>query len=161
LEDYLRETKGKTAADFATLKAFSNDDYYKTDRSTYRQTWKNTSLDTLADDKNEIFAIPSVEDEVIERFEQEAAYAKRSSTASLALDKLTAAQRRRYLMHHFQGKTTREIAALEGVNQSKITNSLRLAEKKIKKILSSCRKMGVQNAYFFTLYERTFPPTAL
>jgi len=161
LEDYLRETYGKTSADFAALKAFSDEDYYRTDRSTYRQTWKNTSLDTLADDKNEMFAIHSVEDEVFERVEQESVYAKRRSTAALALDKLTVVQRRRYLMYHFQGKTTREIAALEGVNQSKIMNSLTLAEKKIKKILSNSKKQGVQNAPFFTLYKRTCPPTVL
>jgi DNA-directed RNA polymerase specialized sigma24 family protein len=64
-------------------------------------------------------------------------------------------------MYHVQGKTTREIAALEGVNQSKIMNSLTLAEKKIKRIVSDSKKQGVQNALFFTLYERAFPPTAL
>ena len=85
--------------------------------------------------KNDMFADHSVEDEVIERVEQKAAYVKRRSTAALALDKLTEVQRRRYLMYHLKGKTTREIAALEGVNQSKVMNSLILAEKKIKKIL--------------------------
>ena len=44
LDDYLRENPGKTAADFAELKALSDADYYETDRSDCRQTWKNTFL---------------------------------------------------------------------------------------------------------------------
>ena len=140
LADYLRENPDKTPADFAELKALSDTDYYDTDRRDYRQTWKNTSFENLFKDESAVLAVPSVEDDFIEQREQEAALAHRQSLAALALDKLTDIQRRRYLMHHVQGKTTREIAALEGVNQSKIMNSLTLAEKKIKKILSEDKK---------------------
>jgi hypothetical protein len=95
LEDYLRENPGKTAADFAALKALSDEDYYATDRSDYRQTWKNTSFDTLDEDETALFSAPSVEEELIERGEREAAYAKRKSTVARALDTLTEVQRRR------------------------------------------------------------------
>ena len=140
LEDYLRDNPTKTAADFAALKALSDSDYYETDRSSYRQTWKNTSFDALDEDEVAMFSVASAEDEVIGRGADEAAFAKRQSVAALALDKLTEVQRRRYLMYHVQGLSTWEIADKEGVNQSKIVNSLNLADKKIKKILLEGKK---------------------
>ncbi|MCL2546156.1 MAG: RNA polymerase subunit sigma-24 [Oscillospiraceae bacterium] len=136
LADYLRENPAKTAADFEALKALSDADYYETDRSGYRQSWKNTSLDKLADDKNDAFTVPSAEDEVILQAEQAAAYAKRKSSAVLVLDKLTDVQRRRYLMYHVQGLSTYQIAEREGTNQKSVHESLQAAEKKIKKYLS-------------------------
>ena len=138
LEDYLRENPDKTPAGFAELKALSDADYYETDRGDYRQTWKNVSFAGLEDTAD--FAALSPEDEVVRKAEQSAELARRDVLAKKALDKLTDVQRRRYVMYHSQGKTTREIAALEGVNQSKIMNSLNLAEKKIKKILAKDKK---------------------
>ena len=135
LEDYLRENTNKTATDFAELKALSDADYYETDRSDYRQTWKNTSFDTLGEDETVIFAVPSAEDEVIGQREQEATYATQQSIVVQALNKLTEVQRRRYLMYHIQGLSMRTIADREGVLHSKIQKSLDAAEKKIKKIL--------------------------
>jgi DNA-directed RNA polymerase specialized sigma24 family protein len=139
-EDYLRENPGKTAADFAELKALSDEDYYDSDRSGYRQTWKNTSLNTLDEDENAIFAVPSPEDEIIERGEQEAAYAKRKSVALHALDKLTDIQRRRYIQYHVEGMTEREIAEKECSTQQAVSKSLAWAEKKIKKVLPNTKK---------------------
>jgi hypothetical protein len=66
LEDYLRENPNKSPADFAELKALSDSDYYETDRADYRQTWKNTSLDTLGEDEMLAFSAPSVEEELID-----------------------------------------------------------------------------------------------
>jgi DNA-directed RNA polymerase specialized sigma24 family protein len=140
LEDYLLENPGKNAADFAELKALSDADYYETDRSDYRQTWKNTSLDTLDEDESAYFATHSMEDEVIERWEQAAINSTRKSIAARAINKLTEVQRRRYLMYHVAGLSTWEIADREDVNQSKIVNSLKLADKKIQKILSEGKK---------------------
>ena len=137
LADYLRENPDKTAADFAELKAMSDSDYYETDRSDYRQTWKNTPLEMLLEDESAILAVPSVEDEFIEHKEREAVYAKQIVTARLAMGKLTETQRRRYLMYHVQGMTYREIADVEGVLHSKIQKSLLAAEKKIKISLAS------------------------
>ena len=156
LADYLRENPDKTAADFAELKALSDEDYYATDRSDYRQTWKNVPLETLsgrkgksADSrrkeagskpKDELPSSPSAEDEVVGQSEQAEAYAKRQSLAALALDKLTEIQRRRYVMYHVKGISMRQIADYEGVQHSKIQNSLNAAEKKIKKFLSGGKK---------------------
>ena len=137
LADYLRENPSKTPADFAELKALSDEDYFQTDRSNYRQTWKNSSFDVLCDDKNDMFILPSAEDEVIGRSEQQEANAKRQSSAARAMDKLTEVQRRRYLMYHGQGKTIRDIAAIEGAFPNAVQESLKAAEKKIRKILAS------------------------
>jgi len=140
LEDYLRENPTKNAADFAALKAMSDSDYYETDRSNYRQTWKNTSFDTLDEDETFIFAVSSAEDEVIKRGEQAAAYAERQSSAALALSKLTDVQRRRYLQYHVSGMTEREIAEKEGSTQQAVSKSLAWPEKKIKKVLDNTKK---------------------
>ena len=115
LEDYQRENPGKTSTDFDELKALSDSDCYDTDRADYRQTWKNTSLDTLDEDEMLAFSVPSVEEEVIDQREQAEAYAKLQATAVLALDKLTDVQRRRYLIYHAGGLTMRQIADKESV----------------------------------------------
>jgi DNA-directed RNA polymerase specialized sigma subunit len=136
LEDYLRENPDKTAADFAALKALSDSDYYEMERSDYRQTWKNTPFDKLFEEEAAIISVPSVEDDFIEAQEHEAEYAKRKSVAQLALDKLTETQRRRYLMHHVEGLTTRQIAMKERTSHVAIIYSLDGAAKKIKKVLA-------------------------
>jgi len=136
LKDYLRENPTKTATDFDALKTLSDEDYYETDRSGYRQTWKNTSFDTLDEDETVIFAVQSAEDEVMEQGEEDEQYAKQQSLAALALTKLTAIQRRRYLLYHVQGKTYREIAELEKAHFTSVEESILAAEKKIKKFLS-------------------------
>ena len=58
-----------------------------------------------------------------------------------AIETLTDIQKRRILAYFFDGKTSREIAAEEGVNYSKVEKSINLALKKIKILLSE----GVQN----------------
>ena len=152
LADYLRENPDKTAADFAELKALSDEDYYKTDRNDYRQTWKNVPLETLsgrkgksADSrrkeagkkpKDELPSSPSAEDEVIGQGEQAEAYAKRQSLAALALDKLTEVQRRRYLLYHVKGMTVREVADAENAHFTSVSESIKAAENRIKKFLS-------------------------
>ena len=136
LEDYLRENPDKTTFDFEKLKALSDENYYETDRSDYRQTWKNTSIDSLDEDKSLLFSVPSVEEEIIEQSEQKAILAKKRTTARSTLDKLTDIQRRRYIQYHVKGLSTWQIAEIEGVNQKSVHESLQAANKKIKKVLS-------------------------
>ena len=50
---------------------------------------------------------------------------------------MTVVQRRRYLLYHVDGLSLRQIAESEGVQHSKIQNSINEAEKKIKKFLAS------------------------
>jgi len=137
LTDYLRENPGKTAADLAALKALSDADYYETDRRDYRQSWKNTPLDKLFEEESLILSTPSLEDEFIEREEQKSLYAKQKSLAANVLASLTDAQRRRYLMYHVDGLSTRQIAEKEHTSNIAIFYSLELADKKIKKVLGN------------------------
>ena len=140
LEDYLKENPDKTPADFAELKALSDADYYETDRSDYRQTWKNIPFEKLFEEENLAFSAPSAEQEIIEHQENEEAYASRQSLAARALDKLTDVQRRRYLLYHVQGLTECEIAEEEGASHQAVSQSLLWAEKKIKKVLTMSKK---------------------
>ena len=136
LADYLRENPDRTAADFAELKALSDEDYYETDRRSYRQTWKDTSFETLDEDEMFVFAVPSAEDGIFGQREQAEAYANKQSIASLALDKLTEVQRRRYLLYHVKGMTVREVADAENAHFTSVSESIKAAENRIKKFLS-------------------------
>jgi len=133
IDDYLRENPGKTAADFAKLKALSDADYYESDRKGYRQSWKNVSFDGL--ENTTMFAAPSTEDEFIEKTELLAESEQRSALAKSAFDRLTETQRRRYVMYHVQGMTYREIAEVEQAHFTSIEESILAADKKIKKFL--------------------------
>ena len=128
LEEYLLENPDKTEADFAKLKALSDEDYLDRDRTDYQQTWKNVSLHGL--DETSACAIDSPENEMFEQIEHVARQKKRV-LAETALGKLTEVQRRRYVMYHVNGLSTWKIAEIEKVNQSKIMKSLTAAEKKI------------------------------
>ena len=137
LEDYLHENPGKTTADFAALKTLSDEDYYETDRRDYRQTWKNTPLDKLFEEETAILSISSMEDDYIEREEQKDLSAKQKSLAVNAMNTLTDAQRRRYLLYHVHGMTYREIGKAENANHKSVEESILAAEKKIHKFLSN------------------------
>jgi len=141
LADFLAENPGKTEADFRALKEFSDNDYLTTDRADNAQTKKNSPFDEL--DETTLCRSPSPEDLYIAEInecEEAERRARRGELKDLALAKLTDVQRRRYLLHHVDGLSTWEIAKVEGVNQSKIMNSLTLADRKIKKVLPDSKK---------------------
>lgn len=135
LADYLRENPDKTETDFAELKAISDSMHLQQDRTDYRQTYKNTPLHGL--DETDACAVPSPEEIIISRQEQAAEKERRRRLASHALSKLTEAQRRRYIQHHVEELTLREIAEREGTHFTTVHESIRAAEKKIKKVLAS------------------------
>jgi len=133
LADYLAENPGKTESDFRKLKELSDADYLERDRAEFRQTWKDTPLDALAD--IEICSMPSPETEVIDVPDEAERETKRAALGMVAWGKLTEIQRRRYLMHHVKGLSTRKIADVERVSHVAVVYSLDAAEKKIKKYL--------------------------
>ena len=140
-EVYLHENPDKTEKDFAELKALSDSIYFEQDRAECRQTQKNVSLDVLGE--MDFCSVPSPEDEMIEEMEETertATKKRRREIGLAAFEMLTEVQRRRYILFHVEGVSTWEIAKKEGVNQSKIIKSLRLAEKKIKKYLTESEK---------------------
>jgi len=135
LEDYLRGTPGATEADFAELKALSDEIYLEQVRDENRQTNRDVSLDGL--DETDACGVPSAEEILIDQPEQAARRERMRQQADQALSTLTEIQRRRYLLHKVDGLTMREIAVREGVVHTKIQSSLMAAERKIKKYLSA------------------------
>ena len=138
LADYLAENPGKTAADFQEWKALSDGIYLEQITDECRQTRKDVSIHNMED--SEAFGGETLEDEVFERPEREAAENNRREMARQALDKLTEVQRRRYLLHHVEGLSTWQIAEREGVFQRAVMDSIQWAEKKIKKFLDNAKK---------------------
>jgi hypothetical protein len=138
LADYLRENPGKTEADFAALKALSDEMYMEQVNRDYRDTWKDVPFGGLSE--TEQCAVPSPEDAIVEAEEQAEVDKLRRQIGFAAFNKLTEIQRRRYLLHTVKGLTTRQIAEIEGVEQRSVMDSLEWAEKKIKKFLESEQK---------------------
>jgi RNA polymerase sigma factor (sigma-70 family) len=135
LEDYLRENPGMTEADFAELKALSDEMYEEQSRDENRQTYRNVSFHDL--EEIEICSTSSPEHEIIDKPEEAAKKKQRRELGLQALDKLTEVQRRRYLMYHVDGLKLEEIAEIEGVAFQSIAESLEAAKKKINKFLQN------------------------
>jgi RNA polymerase sigma factor (sigma-70 family) len=141
LTAYLADNPGKTEDDFRALKKLSDGIYLDQVTDENAQTKKNVPFDEM--DETLLYQEPSPEDLLvgeIDTQEEAERYQERLAVISRVLNKLTEVQRRRYLLHHVDGLSTWEIAKAEGVNQSKIMNSLTLAEKKIKKVLTDSKK---------------------
>ena len=138
LEDYLAENPSKSEADFLALKELSDSIYLRQVKAENAQTKKNTPLDE-ASAAIKRYA-PSPEEMLIGEIDAQAEaerYEQRVETSNRALDVLTDVQRRRYVLHHVEGKTTREIAEMERVSHVAVVYSLGSAEKKIKKFLAN------------------------
>ena len=138
LADYLAANPSKTEADFLALKEFSDADYHDEVVTTQRHTRKNISL-ADADESQMAFGA-SAEDIYFSDIEAQEGDRRLQAQLEImrrALDKLTEVQRRRYIQHHVEGLSAREIAKQEGTNHKSVLESLNGAEKKIKKVLGS------------------------
>ena len=135
VEDYLRENPDKTAADFAELKALSDEDYKDRDREDYRLTYKNVSFHGL--DDTDACCVPSPEEILFDEPERKTRKERMRRQAYEAIATLTEVQRRRYIQHHVEGLSSWKIAELEGRGHKAILYSLWAAEKKIKKYLAN------------------------
>ena len=141
LEDYLAENPGAIEDDFIQLKAFSDADYLTQDRIGYQQTWKNSSFADMPETTECCAASP--EESMIremDKREEIQSWESQMLIAREALDALSEVQRRRYLLHHVNGLTTRQIAEIQGSTQQAVSKSLVWAEKKIKKFFASGKK---------------------
>ena len=130
-------------ADFREFKAWSDEGYRVQDRADNKQTRRNISLHGL--DETGACAVPSPEDEFIERPERIARERRRRALGKRAFETLTQVQRRRYRLYHVDGKTTREIAEIEGVHFTAVHECLQAAEKKIKNVLGAGKNIPLQN----------------
>lgn len=108
-----RSYPDKTEEDFAELKALSDEIYYQQDRQEQRTSHHDVSINGM--EEMDIAAAPPIDAELIRKGEEE----KALEAAKRLLDsgKLIPAQRRRFLLHFFQGFSTRQIARMEGVHQ--------------------------------------------
>ena len=135
LKDYLKESPGKTEADFIELKNLSDDIYLHQDRKDNAQRKKNVSIHDI--EETELCAVPSPEDTVIEQADQILKEEQRRELAKKILSKLTDVQQRRYIQNVVRGLSTWEIAEAEGTNQKSVYESIQAANKKIKKFLKN------------------------
>ena len=132
-DDYLAENPGLTEADFLELKKFSDEIYEEEDLAESRQTRQNVSMDALGDSVQ--CASKSAEDVYFDTFDKEEEaelHSQKLETAEKALDILSDAQRRRYLMYHVDRLTVREIAKTEGISHVAVVDCLDKADKRIK-----------------------------
>lgn len=151
LEDFLAENPAMTEADFLYWKSLSNEDYFERDRKENAQSKKNLSYDLFMDysendglNGNILFPVESAEDALIgdiDMAEDELRQRERLATAKNVLNQLTEIQRRRYLLHHYNGMTTREIAETERVSHVAVVYSIESANKKIEKFLKNAQKV--------------------
>jgi hypothetical protein len=133
MADFLSENPHLTAEDFLRLKQFSDADYLAEANREKHQTRRQVDMGEHMD--NLICSQFSPEELLIDAPEREQKQNMRVAEALHILDCLTDTQRKRYLLHHVNGLTTREIADSEGVTHQMIVKSILGAEKKIKKIL--------------------------
>jgi len=130
LADYLKDNPGKTEDDFIMLKALSDEIYHEQVVHEQRTSRLNISMNGL--EESELLAAPAIDTGLIHKIEEEKAL--KAARRLLHSGKLTEVQRRRFLLHFFQGLSTRQIAEREGVHQRAVWDSLQWAGKKLKKL---------------------------
>ncbi|MDR2023853.1 MAG: sigma-70 region 4 domain-containing protein [Hungatella sp.] len=129
LEDYLAENPDKTEQDFLELKALSDEIYHQQAVDTNRTSRLDLSINGL--EESEQLATDSFETELIHRSDTKNAMEAARQLLDSGL--LTEVQRRRFVLHFFQGLSTYQIAEREAVHQRAVWDSLYWASKKLKK----------------------------
>lgn len=129
LQDYLRDNPGKTEQDFAKLKALSDEIYYIQDRNDTRYGKRKNTLGSI--EESELFATAALDVMLIQNNDERNAIA----AAMLLLESgdLTEIQRRRFMLHFFQGLSYRQIAQHENVHFTSVQESIEAANAKLKK----------------------------
>lgn len=129
LEDYLAENPDKTADDFLELKALSDEIYHQQIIDENRTSRLDVSINGL--EETEALATVSLDTALIHKSDNENAM----EAAKRLLDSgdLTEVQRRRFLLHFFQGLSYRQIASREGVHFTSVHESIESATAKLQK----------------------------
>lgn len=129
LEDYLSSNPGKTEQDFAELKALSDEMYYTQDRDDTRYGKRKRTVNEVLE--TERFSSPAPDVELIEKGDKKSAMV----AAEQLLDSgdLTKVQRRRFILHFFEGLSLRQIAEQEDVHFTSVDESVAVAKQKLKK----------------------------
>ena len=120
-----------TEEEFLAFKAWSDENYRKTDNYEDNTAKKTVSIDDISESA---LAVPGI-DVVMERQHQRAEERRKASGMVVQLkDKLTETQFRRLWKYEVEGLTIDEIGDQEGVDHQRISKSILAAKKKIKKI---------------------------
>lgn len=126
-------------ADFLAFKAWSDENFHEEENLDHREANHSLSMDDLSE---AALAVPAV-DVVMEHQHQRAEQRRMTSDMVVKLkDKLTDKQFRRLWLYSVEGKTEREIAYIEGVDQQRISKSILAANKKIKKFFPMSKNRG-------------------
>ena len=138
-------------ASFEECKAFSDGDYAKTEKSDHQ--YERNKVPLYAQD----ILSPSAEDLLIEK-ETEAEDMERQSfkriVARTAVQHLSSIQQRRYYLHKAENMSYRKIAEAEHVSHTAVKQSVRSADRIIRKIICKLSvKTHFQNAVFWDLSE--------
>ncbi len=129
LEAYLLENPSKTEQDFWELKALSDEIYHQQVMHENRTSRLDVPINGLED--SEQLSLPPTDTVLIHKAEEHRAM----SAARQLLDsgQLTDTQRRRFILHFFQGLSTRRIAERERVSHVAVYKSIVLAQEKLKR----------------------------
>lgn len=129
LEEYLRENPGRTAEDFAELKSLSDEIYHEQVVQTNRTSRLDVTMNGL--EESEQLATVSLDTELVHR--QDERKALQAAGQLLNSGALTEVQRRRFILHFFEGLSYRQIAARESVHFTSVHESIEAANTKLKK----------------------------
>lgn len=129
MEDYLKENPDKSEQDFIHLKKLSDELFYEQALEDTRYGKRKQTLGRL--EESEQFALPAIDTMLIHSSELKEI--KKATKRLLESGQLTKTQRRRFLLHFFQGYSTRKIAQIEAVTQQSVWESLSWSAKKLKK----------------------------
>lgn len=132
LEDYLRDNPDKTESEFAKLKALSDEIYHDQDLENTRYGKRAMNLENI--DNSEQYAVAPIDTEIIHK--RDKGQALKAAKRLLESGKLTQIQERRFILHFFEGLSTRQIARMESVKQQSICDSLWWATKKLKEFFN-------------------------
>ena len=135
-ECFLRENPDKTAGDFTSLKAISDEIYAEQAWIERRQARRSVPLYGYEQVIDRFQCDDSTQNIVIDEIICAETDRRRYALAKQALSVLTDTQRRRYLLYHAADLTMREIGQKEDVHFTRIAKSIKDAEKKIKKYFS-------------------------
>lgn len=130
LEDYLVENPGKTELDFRELKALSDEMYHQQVIHEHRTSRLDVPIGGL--EETEQLSVPPPDAVLLHKSERNKAL--KVARKLLESGQLTGTQRRRFILHFFQGLSIRQIAEREQVHQRAVWDSLQWASKKLKKL---------------------------
>lgn len=129
LKDYLAENPDKTIEDFLELKALSDEIYHQQVIDENRTSRLDVSINGM--EETEVFATASLDVELIHKKDTEKAI--KAVRQLLDSGGLTEVQRRRFLLHFFQGLSYRQIASCEGVHFTSVHESIKAATAKLQR----------------------------